>query len=409
MTTGDETGREVDRAKSQVATTTTRATFLELFFDLVLVFALTRITARSFEDLALEPGGTTGWAPLTGGGKTLLLLLALYVVWQGTAWTASRYSPSRFGLQLVVMIALVGSMVMGVAIPRAFHESGLAFAIAYVVAQVSRPLILLITEGQQNRQLKQRMLVVFCVTAVLWLVGAFLPTTPRIVLWAVALGIEYLEGRTGWPVPRMGRSTVSRWEIAGEHLAERYQQFFLVALGETILVAGFSYSARPFSLKSTAAFAAALLTSILIWRIYFQRAGQILGEAVMKAKHPAAIGQSAADTHMAMLVGISAIAIGYQLTIEHPLDRAESAWVALIIVGPAVFLAGRARFEYEVFGRVSPSRWIAILVLLGSVALFLHHPPLIASAVAAAVLAAVAVADALRARGKPPEEAAPPF
>ncbi|MFU8849377.1 low temperature requirement protein A [Micromonospora sp. SL1-18] len=410
MTTGDETGGQSERGNPPVSTTIARATFLELFFDLVFVFALTRIADRSFEDLALEPGGTTGWSPITGGGKTLLLLVAIYTVWQGISWATSHHDPYRLGLQLIMIIALVGSMVMGVAIPEAFSITGLAFAAAYVVTQVSRPLILLITFGRHpDRRLQLRVLAVYCVTGVLWLVGAFVPTGPRVVLWAVALGTEYLAGLTGWPVPGLGRSSVSQWDIAGEHLAERYQQFFLIALGQTILVAGFSYSARPFTRNPTFAFALALLTSILLWRIYYQRAGQILGEAVVKARHPATVGRSAADTHLVMLVGITAIAIGYQLTIEHPLDRAESAWVALIIIGPAVFLAGRARLEYEVFARVSPSRWIAILVLLGSVALLLHHPPLIASAVAATVLAAVAVADARRARGKPPEAAAPPF
>ncbi|SCE94315.1 Low temperature requirement protein LtrA [Micromonospora viridifaciens] len=407
MTTGDETGGKVERAGPPAATT--RATFLELFFDLVFVFALTRVADRSFGDLALEPGGTTGWSPITGGAKTLLLLVALYTVWQGVSWSTSQHDPYRSGLQLVVVISLVGGMVMGVAIPHAFKETGLAFAVAYVTTQVTRPLILLIALGQDQDRRRLRMLIVYCVTAVLWLVGAFVSTDPRVVLWTVALGTEYVVGLMGWPVPWLGRSAVSRWDIAGEHLAERYQQFFLIALGQTILVAGFSYSARAFSLKTTAAFALALLTSILLWRIYFQRAGQILGEAVVKARRPAAIGRSAADTHLVMLVGITATAVGYQLAIEHPLDRAESAWVALIIIGPAVFLAGRARFEYEVFARVSPSRWIAILALLISVAPLLHHPPLIASGVAAAVLAAVAVADARRAWGKPPEAAAPPF
>lgn len=279
-----------------------------------------------------------------------------------------------------------------------------------MITQVSRPLILMIVFGpHEDRWRRLRILIVFCVTGVLWLVGAFVPSGPRVVLWAVALGTEYLVGLAGWPVPGLGRSTVSRWDIAGEHLAERYQQFFMIALGETLLVAGFAYSDRPLSLRPTAAFALALLTSVLLWRIYYQRAGQVLGEAVVKARHPATIGRSAADTHMVMLIGITATAVGYELVIEHPLGRAESAWVAMIIIGPAVFLAGRARFEYEVFARVSPSRWIAILALLGSVPLLLHHPPLIASAVAAAVLAAVAVADARRAWGKPPEAAAPPF
>ncbi|MEU5947669.1 low temperature requirement protein A [Micromonospora sp. NPDC047465] len=387
-----------------------RATFLELFFDLVYVFALTRISVRSFEDLALEPGGARGWGAVTGGAKTLLLLLALWAVWQGTSWTTSRYDPHHAWLQAVVITALVASMVMGVAITRAFRETGLMFAVAYVAAQLSRPLILLLALGSHPyRRLNLRMLLVFSATGTLWIIGAFVPTNPRVLLWTTALAAEYLAARFGWPVPGLGRSTVSRWDIAGEHLAERYQQFFLVALGETILVAGLAYSEGPSGGGHTLAFALALATSIVLWRIYVQRAGQILAEAVVRARHPASIGRSAADTHLVMVVGLTATAIGYKLVIEHPLDRPEAAWLAMVLGGPVLFLAGRARFEYEVFSRVSPSRWIAALVLLVLMPVLLRTVSLVAAAVAAALLTAVAVADARRARGAPPEAAAPPF
>ncbi|WP_262285971.1 low temperature requirement protein A [Micromonospora sp. MA102] len=394
-----------------------QATFLELFFDLVFVFALTRISARAFEDLALE-GGKTGWTAVTGGGKTLLLLLALWAVWQGTAWTTSRYDPYHIWLQVIVVIALVGSMVMGVAIPRAFTSTGMAFALAYVVVQVSRPGILLLTLGRvQHRRLKLRMLITFSVTGVLWVTGALLPTNPRVTLWTLALLLEYLASRFGWPVPGLGRSTVSRWDIHGEHLAERYQQFFLVALGESILIAGLAYSRDPHSGSRTAAFAAALLTSVLLWRIYVQRAGQILGEAVTRAAHPATIGRSAADTHLVMVIGVVSTAIGYELVNEHPTGHNQVGWLAMILGGPAFFLLGRARFEYEVFGRVSPSRWVAVLVLVALMPVLKPAvsltaavaTPLVAAFAAPLVLLGVAIADARRAWGHPPEEAAPPF
>ncbi|MBU8855877.1 MULTISPECIES: low temperature requirement protein A [unclassified Micromonospora] len=386
-----------------------RATFLELFFDLVYVFALTRISARAFEDLAVQ-GGQTGWAAVTGGGKTLLLLLALWAVWQGTAWTTSRYDPHHLWLQVIVVTALMSAMVMGVAVPRAFSHSGLVFAVAYVVAQVSRPAILvLVLHNQQYRRLKLRMLITFGATGVLWLAGALLPGGARMVLWTTALLLEYLAARFGWPVPGLGRSTVSRWDIHGEHLAERYQQIFLIALGETILLAGLSFTRAPTSRGMVAAFAVALATSVLLWRIYVQRAGQILGEAVTRAAHPATIGRSAADTHLVMVIGVVATAIGYELVIEHPLGHNELPWLAMILGGPAVFLAGRARFEYEVFGRVSPSRPVGIAALLLPVPLLLRLAPLVAAILAAVVLAAVAVADARRAWGRPPEQAATPF
>ncbi|MCO1613156.1 low temperature requirement protein A [Micromonospora tulbaghiae] len=386
-----------------------RATFLELFFDLVYVFALTRISARAFEDLVLE-GGQTGWTAVTGGGKTLLLLLALWAVWQGTAWTTSRYDPHHLWLQVIVITALISAMVMGVAIPRAFSHSGLMFAAAYVVAQVSRPAILvLVLHRQQYRRLKLRMLITFCATGVLWLAGALLPGSARVVLWTTALLLEYLAARFGWPMPGLGRSTVSRWDVHGEHLAERYQQIFLVALGETILLAGLAFTRSPTSPGMVAAFAVALATSVLLWRIYVQRAGQILGEAVTRAAHPATVGRSAADTHLVMVIGVVATAIGYELVIEHPAGHNELPWLAVILGGPAVFLAGRARFEYEVFGRVSPSRLVGIAALLLPVPLLVRLAPLVAAILAAVVLTAVAVADARRAWGRPPEEAATPF
>lgn len=387
----------------------TRATFLELFFDLVYVFALTRISARTFEDLALE-GTQTTWSALTGAGKTLLLLLALWMLWQGTAWTTSRYDPHHLWLQVIVITALVSAMVMGVAIPRAFREGGVAFAVAYVVANVGRSAILLLVLRRiQYRRLKLRMLITYSVSGALWLAGAVLPTNTRVVLWSIALLVEYLGNRFGWPVPGLGRSTISRWDIHGRHLAERYQQIYLVAIGETILVAGLTFTRSPGGWPSIAAFAAALATSVLLWRIYVQRAGQILGEAVSGAEHPATIGRSAADTHMVMVIGVVATAIGYELAIEHPTGHNELPWLATVLGGPALFLAGRARFEYEVFGRVSPSRLVAIAALLLPVPLLVHVAPLLGAAWAVVVLAAVAVTDVRRAWGRPPEDPATPF
>jgi low temperature requirement protein LtrA len=387
-----------------------RATFLELFFDLVFVFALTRIATRAFEDLALEPGGATGWAPLIGGANTLLLILPLWAVWQATAWTTSRYDPYWIWLQLIVVIAIVGTMVMGVAIPRAYHEAGLAFAVGYVSTQVARPLILLIAlRADVRRHLKLRMLIVHMATGVFWIAGALVSIVPRVILWVVALAAEYLAARTGWPVPWLGRSGTWKWEIGGAHFAERYQQFLLIALGEAVLITGLAYSQGNFARGRMVAFGLALATAILMWRIYIQRAGQILGEAVEKAAQPAKVGRSAADTHLIMVIGIIATGIGFQLAIAHPFGRPEPAWVVMILGGPAVFLAGRSRFEHVVFSRVSPSRLVCIGALLVLLPLLLRAASLFALAAGTAILLAVALIDMRRAWGRAPEPAAPPY
>ncbi|SCL17479.1 Low temperature requirement protein LtrA [Micromonospora rhizosphaerae] len=387
-----------------------QATFLELFFDLVFVFALTRIVARAYENLAIEPGGSALSRALPGAGKTLLLLLALYALWQGTAWTTSRYDPDSTAIQVVVMVALGAGLVMGVTIPRAFTGYAEAFAFAYVIGHLTRPLVLLLAlRDRQRRLLKVRMLITYCATGVLWIVGGIINGLSLIPLWILALGVEYAAGRFGWPTPRLGRSTISRWDIAGEHLAERYHQFFLIALGETILVIGLTYSTGPFDRDHTAAFAAAAFTSVLLWRIYFYRAGHILSEAITKSSNPAHLARSAANSHLVMIIGVVVTALGYEITIEDPFGHAPPTWIAPILLGPALFIAGRARFEYEVFGRVSRARVVTLIALILPYPALLPAPPLAATIVTAVVLAGAAAADARRAWNLPPEPAKPPI
>ncbi len=132
------------------------------------------------------------------------------------------------------------------------------FAVAYVVAQLSRPLILVITLGPHPyRRLKVRMAWSSRrQRRVLARSARCCPPTGRWCSGRWRWSSSTWRPGVGWPVPGLGRSTVSKWEIAGEHLAERYQQFFLVALGETILVAGFAYSTGPFGSAHTWAFGA---------------------------------------------------------------------------------------------------------------------------------------------------------
>ena len=78
--------------------------------------------------------------------------------------------------------------------------------------------------------------------------------------------------------------------------------------------------------------------------------------AIAAAPDPARLAVSAIYAHLVMVAGIVATAVGDELVIAHPLGHTQPAWVAVILGGPALFLAGRARFEYAVFGRVSRDR-----------------------------------------------------
>ncbi|MCZ7437319.1 low temperature requirement protein A [Micromonospora sp. WMMC241] len=389
---------------------TRHASFLELFFDLVFVFALTRVVARAVDDLSTRSGANDPRTIVADGLKTTFLLLALWAVWQGTAWTTSQYDPYQPVIQVIVLIALASSMVMAVAIRRQLEPAALAFAAGYVTAQMSRPLLLAFAlRGTDRQRLKVRMLMTCAATGVVWLAAAALARGWVLgLLWATALAIEYLAGRSGWPVPGLGRSTASEWGIAGEHLADRYQQFFLVALGESVLAMGLAYKAHPETPMRMLAFGMALATSVLIWRIYFYRAGRILAEAVAQSRQPARIGRSAAESHMLMVAGVITSAVGYELALLRPTGHIPPVWIIVILGGPALYIVGRSRFEHEVFNRVSPSRLVAFVLLVALIPTLLWAPSLIVLGAAGIVLCGVAVADVRRAWGRPLESPSPP-
>ncbi|MCI4064924.1 low temperature requirement protein A [Micromonospora sp. R77] len=382
----------------------TRATFLELFFDLVFVFALTRVSQRLIDDVS-----THSRDPLRETAQTVLLFLALWMVWTLTAWVTSRYEPEQAAIQFVVVASMFGSLVMSVAAPRAFAERAVPFAAAYVVIQVGRPLFLtLALRGHPRRAVTARILLWAGLGAVPWLLGALLPAAQE-VLWTLALAWDYIGLALGWPLPGRGSARASGWAVAGEHLAERYQQIFLIALGETILIIGLTYSGTAFSADRALAFTWSFLTTALLWRIYFHRAGRVLAEAILAARRPGVLGESASWTHLVIVAGVLLTGVGYELVIAHPYAAAPPGWPVFVAGGPALFLAARARFEYEIFGRISRTRVAGVLVLLALAPVARWLPPVGALGLSALVLAGIAGGDALRARGRPLEEPASPL
>ncbi|WP_088960229.1 low temperature requirement protein A [Micromonospora purpureochromogenes] len=179
-------------------------------------------------------------------------------------------------------------------------------------------------------------------------------------------------------------------------------------LGELILVSGLTLYGSGFAADRSAAFVVSFATTVLFWRIFIYRAEELLAEAGTTAPDPTRVAFWATYSYPFMVAGIVVTAVGVELVIAHPLGHPQPAWVAVILGEPALFLAGRAGFEYTVFSRVSRNRPIGVLVLAALAPAMLFVPPLLAALAATAVLAGIAVTDAARARGRPPEPPSPP-
>src|ERR671920_1504002 len=163
-----------------------RVTPLELFFDLVYVFAITQLS-----HLLLDH--PTVWGAL----QTLFLLLVVWWAWQYTTWFTNWFDPDSVPVRLTLVAVMLASLVMSVAIPEAFGERGLMFALAYVAIQVGRTVFVVVALNKSlgrsdplSRNF-QRIFFWLLASGVLWIIGGLLEGEARYVLWALALAVEY--------------------------------------------------------------------------------------------------------------------------------------------------------------------------------------------------------------------------
>ncbi|MEV0429719.1 low temperature requirement protein A [Micromonospora sp. NPDC050495] len=375
-----------------------RAGFVELLFDVVLVFALTRLSDRLYTEL--------NWR---GFYSALVLTLAVWWVWYRMAWTANRYDPTRPMIQVMVLVTMFAALLLAAALPGAFQDRAAVFATVYVAVEVLRHLWLVLFAGDgYARLVSVRILFWACVSAVPWIVGIFTDQDTRVVLWSVAILIDYAGGLLDFPTPGLGRAGLRGQPIAEEHLTDRYRQVLIIAFGETILTSGIQFSPYGFERERTAALLVAFVTTVLLWQIYYYRAGEMLPAAIASSRSPAYVGDLGAYAHLVMVIGVAVTGVGDKLIIAHPFDGNRVAWTVTILGGPALFLVGRATLDYAAFSRVSWSRPIGIAVLAILAPATVALPPLLVAVAAALVVAGIAVSNVISWRLFPRRMTPPP-
>ena len=377
-----------------------RVTPLELFFDLVYVFAVTQLSHLLLDHPSL--GGTL---------QTLFLLLVVWWAWQYTAWFTNWFDPDTRYVRLVLVAVMLASLVMSAAIPAAFGERGLMFALAYVAIQAGRTAFAVLALGASHPLggVFWRILAWFAGSGALWVAGGLSEGWARLALWLLALAVDYAGPVARYRTPRLGSSRTEEWTIEGAHLAERCQLFVIIALGESIIVTGSTFADLEASTAANAAFAVAFVGSAALWWTYFARSARDAGEAIARSDNPGRVARSAyVYFHIPIIAGIIAVAAADELVLAHPGEHGTPASVSLILGGTALFLAGHGLFLWAVSGRVPWSRFATVAALAALAPLSPAMPALGLSAAAAMVVVLLAAWDSIayRRRDRPKQRAA---
>jgi low temperature requirement protein LtrA len=362
-----------------------RVTNMELFFDLVYVFAVTQLTRFLGENLTWQ-----------GALHAVVLLCAVWWAWMYTAWVTNWLHPDVRAVRVVLLGVMLASLVVSAALPEAFGERGLIFAVTYVVLQWGRTGFVLFAVRRDPGLLVnfQRIMAWLLLSGACWLVGGFTGGTARDALFAAAVFVDFAAPVCGFYVPLLGRSVTADWTIAGDHLAERCSLFMIIALGESILDTGSTLGTASLTAPTVTAFVLAFLCTVALWWVYFDRSAEDSSRAIATSTDPGRLGRSAYTYHhLPMVAGIIVTAVADERVIAHPLGHGSAALTATVLGGPALFLAGHLLFKRAVFGNLSWSRLVALAVLAALIPVGAAASPLLLAGVSTLVVIGVVVTD----------------
>ena len=330
-------------------------TNVELFFDLVYVFAVTQLSHYLLSH-----------ASVAGAARTALLLVMVWLVWAYTTWVTNWLDPERIAVRLLLLALVPASLVMSAALPEAFGGRGLAVGVAYAGMQIGRSAFAVVAlNGQPLQRNYQRILAWCVVSGTLAILGGLRAGHARELLWAGAVGVDLLGGTVGFYTPGLGRSSTADWTIEGGHFAERCQAFILIALGESIVVIGATLSGlHRITGAETGAFAVAFTGTIGLWWLYFDRSPPRARRSSPRRPTQAGWASAYHFIHPFMVGGVIAVAAGDEVVLSHPDAVGEVPVAWMVPGGTALFIAGHAAFKAVLWRHVSWPR-IAAVVLLG--------------------------------------------
>jgi low temperature requirement protein LtrA len=359
-----------------------RTSPVELLWDLVFVFALTQVTTLLSHDLS--------W---TGFGHGLLVLALVWWAWSAFVWAANAEQEESRVLRGVLLVGMVLIFVAGLSLPLAFADRATLFACAYAGVRLLH--LALYAHASRRGSASWSAIIGFATTVVigmaLLIAGSFLDEAPRVLLWSLAVVIDY--AGPAWLTRERLRGLQ---RVAVAHFAERYSLFVIICLGESIVAIGLSAEEQPIDADLVAAVALGLVATIGMWWTYFDRFASTAEARLHNHDDPVlAAADGYSYLHLVIVAGIVIFAVGMKVVIHDLGDPLPDAARLALCGGVAVFLLGNAAFRLRMVGAVGYAKLVGAAGLIAVFALGGELSALWVTGVVTLVLAALCALETL--------------
>lgn len=360
-----------------------RVGFLELFFDLVFVFAVTQLVGV----LHAEHG-------LAGWGRTGLLLWLVWWAWSQYAWTGNAIDLDRRPVRLVVLAASLAMLAAAVALPQAFGDDAAAFALPYVAVRLAGLALYWIglAHDPAHRAALRTYLPAALVGPALVLVGGLAGDGARPWWWLAAVAVDVASVVAG------GRG---EFRVDAAHFAERHGLVVIIALGESVVAMGLIAEEAGLTARVTWVLVAAFAVVAGFWWTYFDWVAGAVEARLAREHDHRPRGNLARDLytlgHLPIVAGIVVFAVAVEEALLHPAEPLHGLGVAALAVGPVLFLAGFVAGNRRATGTWLWPRLAGIAaVTLVALVVGPRADPVVTLGCLAVVVVAVAVAESRR-------------
>jgi low temperature requirement protein LtrA len=351
-----------------------RTSPVELFWDLVFVFAVTEVTTLLRHDLS--------WA---GFGRSMLILALVWWAWSGYVWVTNAHDPDSAAVRAVLLGSSGLIFIAGLAVPHAFGRDGTLFAVTYACVRLAHLGLYADASrrGNASRSAIAGFSVTVCIGMALLLGGSFLHGGWRIALWVAAAAIDY--AGPAWITRERLRGLQ---QVAVEHFAERYGQFIIICLGESIVAIGFGAESRVLDARLILGVALTLLITAALWWTYFSRFAATAQERLGSVGDPVlAAADGYSYLHLLLVAGIIVFAVGARDSVSQVASPlADPARLALC-GGVALYMLGGVAFRLRMVGTVGYVKLVSACACLGVFAVTSSTAAWVPAAALLAVLA----------------------